>query len=167
MSQLFPMSERVREFDARLAAFMDEHVLPAERAFAEWDEDPARRWQVPPVLETLKQRARDAGLWNLFLPDPTHGAGLSNLEYARLAERMGRSLIAPEIFNCSAPDTGNMEVLHQFGNAAQQAQWLAPLLRGEIRSAFAMTEPDVASSDATNIGLPIVREGDEFVLSGR
>ena len=167
MSQLFPMSERVREFDARLAAFMDEHVLPAERAFAEWDEDPARRWQVPPVLETLKQRARDAGLWNLFLPDPTHGAGLSNLEYARLAERMGRSLIAPEIFNCSAPDTGNMEVLHQFRKAAQQAQWLAPLLRGEIRSAFAMTEPDVASSDATNIGLPIVREGDEFVLSGR
>ena len=119
MSQLFPMSERARELDARLAAFMGEHVYPAEAAFAAWDEDTAHRWQVPPLLETLKQRARDAGL--------------SNLEYARLAERMGRSLIASEIFNCSAPDTGNMEVLHQFGSSAQKAQWLAPLLRGEIR----------------------------------
>ncbi len=167
MSELFPMSERTRELDARLAAFMAAHVYPAETEFAEWDRDPARRWTIPPLLESLKSRARAEGLWNLFLPDPVHGAGLKNLEYARLAERMGRSLIASEIFNCSAPDTGNMEVLHQFGSAAQQTQWLNPLLEGEIRSAFAMTEPDVASSDATNIALPIVRSGDEYVITGR
>jgi acyl-CoA dehydrogenase len=167
MSSLFPMSERVRELDARLAAFMDAHVVPAEAEFAAWDEEPARRWTIPPQLEALKARARAEGLWNLFLPDATHGAGLSNLEYARLAERMGRSLIGSEIFNCSAPDTGNMEVLHLFGRADQKQQWLAPLLAGEIRSAFAMTEPDVASSDATNIGLPIRRDGDDFVLDGR
>ena len=167
MSGLFPMSERVGGLDARLAGFMDAHVLPAEAAFAAWDEEPARRWTIPPLLEELKQRARDAGLWNLFLPGTDHGSGLSNLEYARLAERMGRSLIAPEIFNCSAPDTGNMEVLHQFATAEQQARWLEPLLRGEIRSGFAMTEPDVASSDATNIGLPIRRDGSDFVLDGR
>jgi acyl-CoA dehydrogenase len=167
MDSLFPMSDRVRELDARLAAFLDTHLDAAEREFARWDEDPARRWTIPPMLEELKVQARAAGLWNLFLPDATHGAGLSNLEYARLAERMGRSLVAPEWFNCSAPDTGNMEVLHLFGNDAQKAQWLAPLLRGEIRSAFAMTEPDVASSDATNIGLPIRRDGGDFVLDGR
>jgi acyl-CoA dehydrogenase len=167
MSQLFPMSERVAALDAKLAAFMGEHVYPAEAAFADWDEDPQRRWTVPPILEELKAKARAAGLWNLFLPDPRHGAGLTNLEYAGLAERMGRSLIASEIFNCSAPDTGNMEVLHQFGNGEQKARWLEPLLRGEIRSAFAMTEPAVASSDATNISLPIARDGDFFVLNGR
>jgi acyl-CoA dehydrogenase len=167
MSSLFPMSERVRELDARLAAFMDAHVFPAEAEFAAWDEEPARRWTIPPRLEALKARARAEGLWNLFLPDAAHGAGLTNLEYARLAERMGRSLIASEIFNCSAPDTGNMEVLHLFGREDQQRQWLAPLLAGEIRSAFAMTEPDVASSDATNIGLPIRRDGGDFVLDGR
>ena len=184
MSTLFPMSLRTQALDAKLAAFMAEHVMPAEAGFAQWDEDPAHRWQIPPLLESLKAKAREAGLWYLFLPDPQlghpsrhpasrdtgasmHGAGLSNLEYARLAERMGRSLIAPEIFNCSAPDTGNMEVLHNFGSAEQQARWLTPLLAGEIRSAFAMTEPDVASSDATNIGLPITRDGDEFVLNGR
>jgi acyl-CoA dehydrogenase len=167
MSQLFPMSDRVAALDARLAAFMGEHVYPAEAEFARWDEDAQRRWTVPPILEALKAKARAAGLWNLFLPDPQHGAGLSNLEYARLAERMGRSLIASEIFNCSAPDTGNMEVLHQFGNGEQKARWLEPLLRGEIRSAFAMTEPAVASSDATNISLPIARDGDFFVLNGR
>jgi acyl-CoA dehydrogenase len=167
MESLFPMPDRVRELDARLAAFLDAHLDEAERAFADWDADPARRWTIPPLLEELKAKAREAGLWNLFLPDATHGKGLSNLEYARLAERMGRSLVASEWFNCSAPDTGNMEVLHLFGNDAQKARWLAPLLRGEIRSAFAMTEPDVASSDATNIGLPIRRDGADFVLDGR
>jgi acyl-CoA dehydrogenase len=165
MSDLFPMPERVRALDAELAAFMEQRVLPAEAAFAAWDGDAANRWQVPPLLEELKAKARKAGLWNLFLPHAGHK--LNNLEYARLAERMGRSVIAPEVFNCSAPDTGNMEVLHLFGNAEQQARWLAPLLAGEIRSAFAMTEPDVASSDATNIALPIRREGDVFVLNGR
>jgi acyl-CoA dehydrogenase len=165
MSELFPMPERVRALDAELAAFMDARVLPAEAAFAAWDGDAANRWQVPPLLEELKAKARKAGLWNLFLPHSGHK--LNNLEYARLAERMGRSVIAPEVFNCSAPDTGNMEVLQMFGNAEQQARWLTPLLAGEIRSAFAMTEPEVASSDATNIALPILREGDEFVLNGR
>jgi acyl-CoA dehydrogenase len=141
---------------------MEEQVLPAEAAFAQWDADPAHRWEIPPLLEQLKARARDAGLWNLFLGD-----GLSNLDYARLAERIGRCLFAAEVFNCSAPDTGNMEVLHNFGNAEQKQRWLVPLLAGEIRSAFAMTEPEVASSDATNIQLPISRDGDEFVLDGR
>jgi acyl-CoA dehydrogenase len=167
MDSLFPIPERVRDLDAHLAAFLDAHLDDAERAFADWDADPARRWTIPPLLEELKAKAREAGLWNLFLPDATQGKGLSNLEYARLAERMGRSLVASEWFNCSAPDTGNMEVLHLFGNDAQKARWLAPLLRGEIRSAFAMTEPDVASSDATNIGLPIRRDGADFVLDGR
>jgi acyl-CoA dehydrogenase len=168
MSSLFPMSDRARAFDQKLAQFMDEHVLPAEAEFAAWDADATRRWTIPPRLEDLKAKARAAGLWNLFLPDREHGgAGLSNLDYARLAERMGRSTIAPEVFNCSAPDTGNMEVLLQFGNAVQKARWLAPLLTGEIRSAFAMTEPDVASSDATNISLPIVRDGEHYVLDGR
>ena len=167
MTALFPMSTRVKEIDDRLAAFIDTHVLPAEREFAQWDHDAGKRWTIPPLLETLKAKAKSEGLWNLFLPDPQHGSGLNNLEYARLAERMGRSLIASEIFNCSAPDTGNMEVLHMFGNAEQKAQWLTPLLAGDIRSAFAMTEPDVASSDATNIGLPILRDGDHFVLNGR
>ena len=167
MSVLFPMSERVQALDARLSEFMDAHVYGAEAEFAAWEQNPGKRWQIPPLLETLKGQARAAGLWNLFLPDPEHGAGLSNLDYARLAERMGRSLIAPEIFNCSAPDSGNMEVLHNFASPEQRERWLQPLLAGEIRSAFAMTEPDVASSDASNIELPIVREGNEFVLHGR
>ena len=168
MSTLFPMSDRARAFDTALAKFMEAHVLPAEAEFAAWDADPQRRWTIPPKLEELKQQARAAGLWNLFLPDREHGgAGLSNLEYARLAERMGRCTFAPEVFNCSAPDTGNMEVLHLFGNAVQKARWLAPLMNGEIRSAFAMTEPDVASSDATNISLPIVRDGAHYVIDGR
>ena len=184
MSVLFPMSERAQSLDARLREFMDAHVYGAEAEFAAWEQDHDRRWQIPPLLEELKVKARAAGLWNLFLPDAGHGdrsrhpasrdtcasmrgAGLSNLEYARLAERMGRSLIAPEIFNCSAPDTGNMEVLHNFASPQQQQQWLTPLLAGEIRSAFAMTEPDVASSDATNISMSIVRDGDEFVFNGR
>ena len=167
MSELFPLSERARALDGKLAEFMAAYVYPAEKEFAEWDLDPARRWTIPPFLEALKSKAKTAGLWNLFLPDAHHGAGLNNLDYARLAERMGRSLIASEIFNCSAPDTGNMEVLHLFGSDQQKSRWLQPLLAGEIRSAFAMTEPDVASSDATNIGMPIVRDGDGYVLNGR
>jgi acyl-CoA dehydrogenase len=167
MTDLFPFSERARALDTALGAFMAAQILPAESEFADWDRDPQKRWTIPPVLESLKAKAKSAGLWNLFLADADHGAGLSNLEYARLAERMGRSLFASEIFNCSAPDTGNMEVLHLFGSAEQKARWLEPLLAGEIRSAFAMTEPAVASSDATNIQLPIIRDGDDFVLNGR
>ncbi|MBA2239558.1 MAG: acyl-CoA dehydrogenase family protein [Lysobacter sp.] len=165
--RLFAQSARSRELEARLAAFMAARVVSAEAAFAQWVADPATRWTSPPQLETLKQQAREEGLWNLFLPDPEHGAGLSNLDYAPLAECMGRSLIAAEIFNCSAPDTGNMEVLAQFGNASQQARWLQPLLDGRIRSGFAMTEPAVASSDATNIAMRFRRDGDEYVLDGR
>ena len=165
--RLFPQGDRSRELDARLAAFMAAHVMPAEAAFAAWASDPSTRWTSPPLLETLKARARNEGLWNLFLPGDAHGAGLGNLDYAPLAERMGRSLIAPEIFNCSAPDTGNIEVLAQFGNPAQQARWLAPMLDGGIRSGFAMTEPEVASSDAANIAMRFVRDGDDYVLEGR
>ncbi len=167
MTDLFPISERARAIDRELAQFMAAHVYPAEAEFAAWDRDPARRWHVPPLLESLKAKARAAGLWNLFLPHSGEGAGLNNLDYAPLAERMGRSLIASEIFNCSAPDTGNMEVLHQFGTPEQKARWLVPLLAGEIRSAFAMTEPEVASSDATNIALPLVRDGGEYIVHGR
>ena len=164
---LFAQGPRSRALGVALADFIDARVLPAEAGFAAWAADPATRWTPSPLLETLKAQAREAGLWNLFLPDATHGAGLSNLDYAPLAELMGRSLAAPEIFNCSAPDTGNMEVLAQFGNPQQQARWLAPLLQGTIRSAFAMTEPEVASSDAANIAMQFVRDGDEFVLDGR
>jgi acyl-CoA dehydrogenase len=167
MSPLFPFSERARALDARLAGFMLGRVLPAEAEVQAWQQDPATRWTVCPRIEALKAEAKAAGLWNLFLPDASHGAGLSNLDYAPLAERMGRVLWASEVFNCNAPDTGNMEVLAHFGSAAQKASWLAPLLRGEIRSAFAMTEPDVASSDATNIALRIRREQDSYVLDGR
>jgi acyl-CoA dehydrogenase len=163
VTDLFPMSARARELDAALAEFMETRVIPAEEAFAAWDADPQRRWEVSPLLEELKAKARKLGLWNLFLPQQ----GLSNLDYARLAERMGRSALGPEACNCSAPDTGNMEVLHLFGSDEQKRLWLEPLLAGEIRSAFAMTEPDVASSDATNISLPIRREGDFYVLDGR
>ncbi len=164
---LFPMSDRARALETQLSGFMREHVYPAEAELAQWDEDPQKRWQIPPQIEALKRRARAEGLWNLFLPDAHHGAGLSNLDYAPLAECMGRSLIAPEIFNCSAPDTGNMELLHTFATPEQQAQWLAPLLAGEIRSAFAMTEPGVASSDATNISMRMERDGDHLVINGR
>jgi acyl-CoA dehydrogenase len=167
VSPLFPFSARARTLDATLAAFMAERVLPAETAVHAWQQDPATRWTVCPRIESLKREAQDAGLWNLFLPDATHGAGLSNLDYAPLAERMGRVLWASEVFNCNAPDTGNMEVLAHFGSASQKSEWLAPLLRGEIRSAFAMTEPDVASSDATNIAFGIRRDGGNYVLDGR
>ncbi|MBA3485914.1 MAG: acyl-CoA dehydrogenase family protein [Lysobacter sp.] len=165
--RLFAQSERSRELEARLSTFMTAHVMPAEAAFAAWAADPATRWTSPPQLQPLRQQAREQGLWNLFLPDPAHGAGLGNLEYAPLAECMGRSLIASEIFNCNAPDTGNMEVLAQFGSPSQQARWLQPLLAGEIRSGFAMTEPEVASSDASNIAMRLCRDGDDYVLDGR
>ncbi len=165
----FALSERAREFQARLLAFMDECVYPAEQTWREQVRAAAaagRPHSYPPVIEELKEEARRRGLWNLFLPDATDGAGLSNCEYAPLAEIMGRTRIAAEACNCSAPDTGNMEVLHQFGSAEQKERWLRPLLDGEIRSAFAMTEPEVASSDATNIATRIERDGDDYVLNG-
>jgi acyl-CoA dehydrogenase len=171
----FAYSDKVQALRARLAAFMDAHVYPNERRFEQWLAEAPSRWSAPPpLLEELKQEARRQGLWNLFLPphggDPwteRWGAGLTNLEYAPLCEIMGRSLIAPELFNCSAPDTGNMELLARYGSEAQKERWLAPLLEGRIRSAFAMTEPDVASSDATNIRLEIRRDGDSYLLNGR
>jgi acyl-CoA dehydrogenase len=166
---MFEYSERTRELRERLEAFMDEFVYPNEKTFHEQVETGEDRWSTPPIMEELKEKARSQGLWNLFLPASEYGAGLSNLEYAPLCEVMGRSLIAPEIFNCNAPDTGNMEVLARYGTPEQQERWLKPLLEGEIRSAFCMTEPDVASSDATNIQARIERSpsGDEYVVNGR
>ena len=163
----FEHSTKVKDLQARLSVFMDAHVYPNEKRFrdeiAEGD-----RWQPTPVIEDLKVKARAAGLWNLFLPESEYGAGLTNREYAPLCEIMGRSSgFAPEAFNCSAPDTGNMEVLVRYGTPEQKRHWLEPLLAGEMRSCFAMTEPDVASSDATNIQSTITRDGDEYVLSGR
>ncbi len=163
----FEPSERCVEFKERLESFMDEHVYPAEETYERQLREAGNPHHQPAVMEELKAKARDAGLWNMFLPDPEQGAGLSNSDYAPLAEILGRARIASEACNCSAPDTGNMEVLHQFATPAQKDEWLRPLLDGEIRSAFAMTEPDVASSDATNIALRIARDGDEYVLNGR
>lgn len=163
----FELSARARAYVDQVRAFMDEHVLPNEATFAQQLESAPSRWTIPPVMEELKAKARRAGLWNLFMPDPEYGAGLTNLEYAPLCELMGRSPIAPEVFNCGFPDTGNMEVLVRYGTPEQKAQWLRPLLDGAIRSAFAMTEPDVASSDATNIESSIVRDGDHYVVNGR
>ena len=163
----FEPTDRAKDFAQRLQAFMDERVLPAESVYVQQLRDSGETHFHPPVMEELKAEAKARGLWNLFLPDAEHGAGLTNLEYAPLAEIMGRTKIAAEACNCNAPDTGNMEVLHQFGSDAQKERWLHPLLEGEIRSAFAMTEPDVASSDATQIGMRIEREGDEYVLNGR
>lgn len=165
----FAPTERTRAPTERLQAFMREQVLPAEPVYLAQLTGSAdfRQWRQPPVMEQLKSRARDADLWNLFLPELEDGPGLSNLEYAPLAEIMGHSFIAPEVFNCNAPDTGNMEVLHRYGSASQREQWLEPLLRGEIRSGFAMTEPDVASSDATNMRATATVEGNEIVLNGR
>jgi acyl-CoA dehydrogenase len=163
----FDYSEKVQRLRERLEAFMEEHVYPNEKTFHEQVEAGEDRWSTPPIMEELKEQARAAGLWNLFLPGSEFGAGLTNLEYAPLCEIMGRSLIAPEVFNCNAPDTGNMEVLARYGTPEQQEQWLKPLLAGEIRSAFCMTEPDVASSDATNIQASIERSGDEYVINGR
>ncbi|WP_411144123.1 acyl-CoA dehydrogenase family protein [Streptomyces sp. x-80] len=164
----FAFDARTEELRERLLAFMATHVLPAERTADEQRAALASPWDTPPVVEELKAEARRQGLWNLFLPDPEYGAGLTNLQYAPLAEITGHSpQLAPTALNCAAPDTGNMEVLAQFGTEAQREQWLAPLLAGEIRSAFAMTEPDVASSDATNIETRIDRDGDDYVINGR
>jgi len=163
----FEYSPKVQELIAKLEAFMDEHIYPREMEFTEYLTTAENRWGSHPIVEELKPKAKAAGLWNLFLPDAEHGAGLNNLEYAPLAEIMGRVLWSPEVFNCSAPDTGNMEVFAQYASEAQKAKWLTPLLNGEIRSAFAMTEPEVASSDATNIETSIVRDGDEYVINGR
>ncbi len=161
----FDYSDRTREYMERLSTFMHEHVFPAEAIYEE-EVSKGDRWQPTEVMERLKDKAKESGLWNLFLPDPEHGAGLSNLEYAPLAEIMGRSAIASEACNCQAPDSGNMEILAEFGTREQKDEWLLPLLSGEIRSGFAMTEPDVASSDATNIESSVTRDGDEYVLNG-
>jgi acyl-CoA dehydrogenase len=161
----FEFSEKTKDLQKRLRAFMDEHIYPNEERFHQ--EIEANRWKPTRVIEELKPKARAAGLWNLFLPDSEYGAGLSNLEYAPLCEIMGRSHMAPEVFNCSAPDTGNMEVLERYGTPEQKERWLKPLLAGEIRSCFAMTEPAVASSDATNIESSIRRDGNEYVINGR
>ena len=161
----FEFSDKVKALGQRLRAFLDEHVYPNEQRY--YAEIAADRWKPSRVIEELKPKARAAGLWNLFLPDSEYGAGLTNLEYAPLCELTGRSVMGPEVFNCSAPDTGNMEVLARYGSAEQKARWLKPLLAGEIRSCFAMTEPDVASSDATNIRASIARDGNEYVLNGR
>ena len=161
----FELSQKTKDLQQQLTAFMEEHIYPNEQRFH--DEIQRERWSPTQIIEELKPKARAAGLWNLFLPHDDHGAGLSNLEYAPLCEIMGRSTMAPEVFNCSAPDTGNMEVLARYGTPEQQERWLKPLLAGEIRSCFAMTEPAVASSDATNIQSSIVRDGDEYVINGR
>jgi acyl-CoA dehydrogenase len=163
----FQPSARCLELEERLTAFMDEHVYPAEPVYERQLRESGDPHHQPAVMEELKARARERGLWNMFLPDPELGAGLSNSDYAPLAEILGRSHIASEVCNCSAPDTGNMEVLYQFATEEQRERWLDPLLAGEIRSAFAMTEPDVASSDATNISLRIERDGEDYVLNGR
>jgi len=163
----FATSEKTKYALERLGRFMDEHIYPNEAEY--WRQHAALpdRWQSPPLLEELKRQARQAGLWNLFLPESEHGAGFSNLEYAPLCEVMGRVGFAPEVFNCSAPDTGNMEVLVRYGNEQQKKRWLVPLLEGRIRSAFAMTEPAVASSDATNIETRVRRDGNQYVINGR
>ena len=165
----FEYSDKVKDLQKRVAAFMDEYIYPNEKTFYDQINE-GDRWQPVAIIEELKPKARAQGLWNLFLPESEHGYGLTNLEYAPLCEIMGRSPMASEVFNCSAPDTGNMEVLARYGTKEQQEQWLKPLLEGEIRSCFAMTEPDVASSDATNIKSSIqheiVRDGDEYVING-
>jgi acyl-CoA dehydrogenase len=163
----FEPDEKAKQYLDKVRAFMDAHIYPNEEEMYRQHEALPDRWQVPPLLEELKKKARAAALWNLFLPESKHGAGLTNLEYAFLCEEMGKVSFAAEVFNCSAPDTGNMEVIERYGNAEQQKQWLEPLLAGEIRSAFAMTEPAVASSDATNIETEIRREGDQYVINGR
>src|SRR6202044_799650 len=161
----FELSVKTKELQKQLQSFMDAHVYPNEHRFHQ--EIERERWNPTRIIEELKPKARAADLWNLFLPNDENGAGLTNLEYAPLCEIMGRSHMAPEVFNCSAPDTGNMEVLARYGTAEQKERWLKPLLAGEIRSCFSVTEPGVASSDATNIEASIVRQGDEYVINGR
>ena len=163
----FDYSEKVLDLIGTLNSFMDENIYPNEAAYAEHFKTTEDKWKAAPIMSELKSKARDAGLWNLFLPDSKNGAGLNNLEYAPLAEIMGREPWCSEAFNCSAPDTGNMEVLDRYGTDEQKAEWLTPLLNGEIRSVFCMTEPAVASSDATNIESPIIRDGDHYVINGR
>ncbi|MEX0760121.1 MAG: acyl-CoA dehydrogenase family protein [Tistlia sp.] len=168
---MFQFSDRAQELRERLLAFMDRHVYPAESLWKEQHRALASPWQYPAIMDELKAEARAQGLWNLFLPHEAGraygGAGLSNLDYAPLCEIMGRSPLGPEVFNCNAPDTGNMEILALYGSEAQKETWLRPLMEGRIRSCFSMTEPDVASSDATNIRCTIVRDGDSYVVSGR
>ena len=163
----FAYSDKCQELRARVQSFMDEHVFPNEATYAAQQAAMSDRWQQVPIVEDLKKRARDAGLWNLFLPESHYGAGLTNLEYAPLSEIMGHVLWSSEVFNCSAPDTGNMETIERYGTEEHKKTWLAPLLEGEIRSAFCMTEPDVASSDATNIQTSLKRDGDHYVVNGR
>ena len=163
----FNHTQKVVDLMDKLNAFMDEHIYPNEEAYREHFKTTDNLWKSPPLMDELKEKAKNAGLWNLFLPESAHGAGLTNLEYAPLAEIMGRVFFASEVFNCNAPDTGNMEVIDRYGSEAQKEQWLKPLLNGEIRSCFSMTEPRVASSDATNIESPIVLDGDEYVINGR
>jgi acyl-CoA dehydrogenase len=162
----FAFSQKTRMYQEQLVDFMNKHIYPNEQTFVDQLSNQPTRWQVPSIIEELKAKARERGLWNLFLPESERGAGLTNLDYAPLCEIMGRSPIAPEVFNCSAPDTGNMEVLERYGTPEHKKQWLEPLLEGKIRSAFAMTEPKVASSDATNIESEIRREGDHYVING-
>ncbi|HJO62810.1 MAG TPA: acyl-CoA dehydrogenase family protein, partial [Desulfobacterales bacterium] len=161
----YEFSDKTKGLQVKLQAFMKQSIYPNEQTFYQQIEE-GDRWQPLPFMEELKEKAKGEGLWNLFLPESEYGAGLTNFEYAPLCEIMGRSPMAPEVFNCSAPDTGNMETLVRYGNEDQKRKWLEPLLNGEIRSAFCMTEPDVASSDAANIRASIVRDGDEYVLNG-
>ena len=163
----FEHSTKVKELQARVSSFMEAHIYPNEKLFGQQLDEGDTRWEIPPIMGKLKEKAKSEGLWNMFLPDSERGFGLSNLEYAPLCEIMGRSEIASEVFNCSAPDTGNMEVLERYGNDEHKRVWLEPLLNGEIRSAFAMTEPRVASSDATNIESNIKRDGDDYIINGR
>ncbi|HMO29708.1 acyl-CoA dehydrogenase family protein [Enterovirga sp.] len=164
---LFPISQRAEELRERVAAFMEEHVYPAEREYHDYVGSQPSRWVIPPIMEELKRKAKAQGLWNLFVPKHHDPAALTNVEYGVICEVMGRSPIGAEPFNCSAPDTGNMETLIRYADEEQKAKWLTPLLEGEIRSCFAMTEPAVASSDATNIRTEIRREGDNYIVNGR
>jgi acyl-CoA dehydrogenase len=164
----FSYPEKVQELQEKLLEFMEVHVYPNEKVYEQQLNEQNNRWSaIPPIMAELTAKAKESGLWNLFLPESEYGAGLTNLEYAPLCEIMGRSLIGPEVFNCNAPDTGNMEVLVRYGTEKQKEQWLRPLLNGEIRSCFSMTEPDVASSDATNIEAQIEKDGDHYVINGR